>query len=167
MQNEKSQANTLARRIAEMVGVLYARGHQLLDFHPHIAGAGYYRYILTVEAHPEMPRVDDPRSQITVWESLAGAVLPWTDDPMAPPESLADAFVAHYPRLALASRGERPDRARWHADMLRGTAPDGFLVHWYDEWGDIPPGHAAVFGTPGVKIWPLPPGYRHPLWAPD
>jgi hypothetical protein len=163
--NRVDPTMTIARRLAEMVGELYTRGHQLLDFHPHIAGAGFVRYILSVDEHPRMPSADaDPRYVSAVWDSLADASLPWTDDASDTPDALADAFLARYPYLAGLSRGERPVRAAWYADMLRATAPTGVLVHWHDEYETaFQRGLATVYGLPGVEHWPLPPDYRHPL----
>jgi len=157
MQGEHGDTQAIARRLMEMVAVLHDRGHQRLDFLPHFAGAGYYRYLLTVEHPPRFPREgEDPDVATTVWGSLAGgAGLPWVEDPLASPVSLAEAFLARYPRIARLSVGERPGVARWYGEMMRVTGPFGVVVHWLDGAG-LERGWAQVIGKEGMDLVALP-----------
>lgn len=156
MQGERGDTQAIARNLMAMVGVLYDRGHQRLTFLPHVAGAGSYRYLLTVEDPPRFPRGDvDPEVATTVWDSLAGGGPAWVEDPLASPVALAEAFLARYPRIARLSVGERPGVARWYGEMMRVTGPFGVVVHWLDGPG-LERGQAEVIGKEGVERIALP-----------
>ena len=157
MQAQNGDTHAIARNLMAMVAVLYDRGHQRLTFLPHIAGAGYYRYLLTVEDPPRFPRGDvDPEEATTVWDSLAGGSgLAWVEDPLASPVALAEAFLARYPRIARLSVGERPGVARWYGEMMRVTGPFGIVAYWLDGPG-LERGWAEVIGKEGVERIALP-----------
>ena len=157
MQAQNGDTHAIARNLMAMVAVLYDRGHQRLTFLPHFAGAGYYRYLLTVEDPPRFPRGDvDPEEATTVWDSLAGGSgLAWVEDPLASPVALAEAFLARYPRIARLSVGERPGVAGWYGEMMRVTGPFGVVVHWLDGPG-LERGWAEVIGKEGVERIALP-----------
>ena len=157
MQAQNGDTHAIARNLMAMVAVLYDRGHQRLTFLPHIAGAGYYRYLLTVEDPPRFPRGDvDPEVATTVWDSLAGGSgLAWVEDPLASPVALAEAFLARYPRIARLSVGERPGVARWYGEMMRVTGPFGVVAYWLDGPG-LERGQAEVIGKEGMERIDLP-----------
>jgi hypothetical protein len=95
-----------------MVGELHRMGYQKIRFYPHIGGAGYWRYILTVVKDRRVePEWDpSPEEKRTVWNSLGDGELRanlygWGDQVEDTPERLARRFLAAFKTIKRLGKG--------------------------------------------------------------
>jgi hypothetical protein len=78
----------------------------------------------------------------------------WTDAAEDSPRQLADKFIQRFPAVVAEGKGSDPEYARWYADMIEATEPEG-LVFMYADW-DMPSDHIPASNMEGVRIPPPP-----------
>ncbi|RUL83181.1 ArsR/SmtB family transcription factor [Tautonia sociabilis] len=148
------------RRILLMVSELHHRGYERLRIAPGISSSGLdWRCSIAPAAdfrsgHGAM--LADGDGEAACYSSGQGmACFNWPDARGDSPAALADKFLNRFPALATRGAGGDPAYARWFAEMIELTAPDG-LVYAYADW-EMPDGHLPALGcTEDVRI-PLPP----------
>jgi hypothetical protein len=159
-----------ARKLMLMVGELHRMGYQKIRFYPHIGGAGYWRYILTVVKDRRVePEWDpSPEEKRTVWNSLGDGELRaslygWGDQVEDTPERLARRFLAAFKTIKRLGKGKDQKYANWYRNVLEKIAPEGIIYCWWDGSSSCEEG-IGVLNKDGVVSLPLPPGERkYPL----
>src|SRR5262249_8674343 len=71
----------------------------------------------------------------------------WTDAAEDSPCQLAEKFIKRFPTVVAEGKGSDPDYARWYANMIEATEPEG-LIYMYADW-DMPSDHLPVFNMEG------------------
>lgn len=148
------------RRILLMVSELHRRGYERLRIAPGISPSGLHWRCSIAPAsdfrggHGAMlADGDGEAARFTSGQGMA--CFDWPDAGRDAPAALADKFLERFPGLAARGAGDDPEYARWFAEMLGMTAPDG-LAYAYADW-EMPDDHLPALGcTEDVKV-PLPP----------
>ena len=78
----------------------------------------------------------------------------WTDAANDSPCQLAAKFVKRFPAVVEEGKGSDPDYARWYADMIEATKPEG-LIYMYADF-ELPSDHIPVLNMDGVRVPPPP-----------
>ncbi len=68
------------------------------------------------------------------------------------PCQLAAKFVKRFPAVVEDGKGSDPDYARWYADMIEATEPEG-LIYMYADW-ELPSDHIPVLNMDGMDSSP-------------
>ena len=92
----------------------------------------------------------------TCWISAehADQCFGWTDAADDSPCQLAAKFVKRFPAVVEDGKGSDPDYARWYADMIEATEPEG-LIYMYADW-ELPSDHIPVLNMDGMRVPPPP-----------
>lgn len=154
------------RKLLLAVAGLHSRGHQRLRIVPYLYDLGTWRCTL-------LPAMDVSRTHGARWAAAAGPVCAahytsadgndywgWRDASDAPPERLATAIQERFPELMRLSHGPDASYARWYAEMLELTHPDGLPISWDGrDSQDAFASHMGTIGLGGVagRFIPLPP----------
>ena len=163
-----------ARRLMFMVNELHNLGYQKIRFYPHIGGAGFWRYIITVSSRPKRPEPStDPKTFDTIWQSLGDGNHPygWDDKEDDSIQILANKFLDKHETIKKLGKGDDHEYVRWYQSMLEKTEPDGIIYFWWD--GDFKSNRSSIgilnCGEKRIKI-PYPSDYpktkdsHYPSW---
>ncbi len=179
MTNRKPEDKALtnrnpARRLMSMIGKLHEVGYQKVKLYPHIGGAGFWRYIISVSLHPNMRDSHcDHKTTETVWQSLGGGDEPygWGDSQKDTIEELAHKFLHRYQRIETFGKGDDPIYVKWYQDMLKKTEPGGVIYFWWDGCYKVDRPYIGILNCGRRKInIPYPPDYpkredsHYPIW---
>ena len=153
-----------ARRLMVMIAKLHELGYQKIRFYPHIGGAGYWRYIITISPAPPIFSKDvEPSAIQTVWNSLGSGDQPygWGDTFDDSIEELALKFLRKYPLFAEEGKGSDSEYVKWYSNMIEKTRPGGIIYLWWDGSYEDEKNNIGIMnsGRRRIKI-PYPPDYR-------
>jgi hypothetical protein len=79
----------------------------------------------------------------------------WVDAADDPPRRLAEKSVERFPGIAARDKGADPAYARWSADMIEATGPNGLIIMYADR--DMPDDHVPASNVRACVRVPLPP----------
>ena len=163
-EQDPMSGHRMARRLMRMVGALHDRGFESLYLYCGMNGSGgNWRYAIGAMDHARWPRrLRDP---LQVFNSMNGS-----DDPRqiewakldAPPDVLADDFLATYPKIVEAAKEPNPAFVAWFQQMLSIGEPLGLLVFYFDYKTDPRP---EFWGSYPDVFVDLPPGLLPEAWG--
>jgi hypothetical protein len=136
---EELTAVTNARRLLLMVAQLHKLGYEGLRATPFMSPSGCYWRCCIVPACMTDPAHGARLADNVVYETLPryssgdeDNYFGWANMRPKTPLILANRFILVFPKFARQGKHPDPAYARWFADMLEATAPNGVIYAFAD-----------------------------------
>jgi hypothetical protein len=128
----------MPRRLLLMVRELHRRGYERLRASPGLSPSGcHWRFFVTPVSNIRCShgaRVWNHGGAVAFYTSAHGAhCFGWPDASGDSPVELATKFLDRCAELCASAHGPDEAYARWYAEMLEATEPDG-LIYAYADW---------------------------------
>jgi len=175
-EEESEKMLPMPRRLLLMLRELHRRGYERLRAVTGLSPSGcHWRLQITAAIGVAAPGVDFMARQnrhVAIGDWLVFArgnhliystgsspedaeeCFGWKDAAKDSPCQLAEKFIDRFPLVLHEGSGSDPDYARWYADMIEATEPDG-LIYMYSDW-EMPSDYIPVLNMEGLRISPPP-----------
>ena len=158
-QLDNSSPYQIARKLLLMVAELHQMGYQKLRIAPELAPSGCYwrcKFVPVSMISTDHGAICDVSGKLAPRYSSGQKddYFDWGDTAGDSPTELALKFIARFPRIVEASRGNDNEYVGWYTEMLRVTEPEG-IIYAIGDFG-MPRDKISSINMDGVFV-PMPP----------
>lgn len=161
--DDEQAAHRRALRVLRMVAELHQDGYQRIRIVPGMSSSGMsWRCSVTARDrisldHGALLSVGyslEPPHVATYTSASENQYFGWGDAQQATARGLAELFVARFPQICDAGRGQDWEYAGWYAYMLGEARLGPFPVAYDDDYGPPPVAFFRTFGRPLRTLLP-------------